>query len=124
MRTHLGRHPDADIYVSQPGLSAVLGARVLAEFGDDKTRYASAKVRKSYAGISPITRQSGKRKVVLARHVHNNRLVDAVGLQALTAIRASPVPAATTTNSAPVASATAPRCASSVTDSSACSTAA
>nr|WP_027661219.1 transposase [Salinispora fenicalii] len=68
----------------------MLGARVLAEFGDDKTRYASVKVRKSYAGTSPITRQSGKRKVVLARHVHNNRLVDAVGLQALTAIRASP----------------------------------
>ncbi len=68
----------------------MLGARVLAEFGDDKTRYASAKARKNYAGTSPITRQSGKRKVVLARHVHNNRLIDAVGLQALTAIRASP----------------------------------
>ncbi|WP_018804005.1 IS110 family transposase [Salinispora arenicola] len=90
VRTHFGRHPDADIYVSQPGLSAVLGARVLAEFGDDKTRYASAKARKNYTGTSPITRQSGKRKVVLARHVHNNRLIDAVGLQALTAIRASP----------------------------------
>ncbi|WSA83856.1 transposase [Micromonospora sp. NBC_01796] len=84
LRAHFGQHPDADIYVSQPGLSAVLGARVLAEFGDDKTRYASAKARKNYAGTSPITRQSGKKKVVLARHVHNDRLVDAVGLQALT----------------------------------------
>ena len=30
-----GRHPDAEIYRSQPGMGPVLGARVLAEFGDD-----------------------------------------------------------------------------------------
>jgi transposase len=90
VETHFGEHPDAEIYLSQPGLSVVLGARVLAEFGDDKSRYATAKARKNYAGTSPITRQSGKRKIVLARHVHNDRLVDAVGLQALTAIRTSP----------------------------------
>lgn len=45
----------------------MLGARVLAEFGDDKNRYADARARKNYAETSPITRQSGKRKVVLAR---------------------------------------------------------
>ena len=32
---HFGRHPDAEIYQSQPGMGAILGARVLAEFGDD-----------------------------------------------------------------------------------------
>jgi hypothetical protein len=68
----------------------VLGARVLAEFGDDKNRYADAKARKNYAGTSPITRQSGKKKVVLARHVHNDRLIDALGRQAFAALRASP----------------------------------
>jgi hypothetical protein len=56
-----GRHPDADIYRSQPGLGAVLGARVLSEFGDDPTRYTSAKARKNHAGTSPITRASGKK---------------------------------------------------------------
>jgi hypothetical protein len=56
---HFGQHPDAEIYLSQPGLGAVLGARVLAEFGDDPHRYADAKARKNYAGTSPITRQSG-----------------------------------------------------------------
>jgi hypothetical protein len=68
----------------------VLGARVLAEFGDDKRRYTDAKARKNYAGTSPITRQSGKKKLVLARYVHNDRLIDALGLQAFAALRASP----------------------------------
>jgi transposase len=87
---HFGRHPDAEIYRSQPGMGDVLGARVLAEFGDDTTRYASAKNRKNYAGTSPITRQSGKKKIVMARYVHNDRLLDALGRQAFTAIRTSP----------------------------------
>jgi transposase len=87
---HFGRHPDAEIYLSQPGLGAVLGARVLAEFGDDTTRYADARARKNYAGTSPITRQSGKKKFVLARYVHNDRLIDALGRQAFAALRASP----------------------------------
>ena len=76
------KHPDAKVYLSQPGLGAVLGARVLAEFGDDNKRYIDAKARRNYAGTSPITRQSGKKKVVSARHVHNDRLIDALGLQA------------------------------------------
>ncbi len=90
VEAHFGQHPDAEIYLSQPGLGVVLGARVLAEFGDDKQRYADAKARKNYAGTSPITRQSGKRKLVLARYIHNDRLVDALGLQAFAALRASP----------------------------------
>ena len=90
VEAHFGKHPDAEIYLSQPGLGVVLGARVLAEFGDDKDRYADARARKNYAGTSPITRQSGKRKFVLARYVHNDRLVDALGLQAFAALRASP----------------------------------
>jgi transposase len=90
VEAHFGQHPDAEIYLSQPGLGVVLGARVLAEFGDDKTRYADARARRNYAGTSPITRQSGKKKFVQARYVHNDRLVDALGLQAFAALRASP----------------------------------
>jgi transposase len=90
VEANFGEHPDAEIYLSQPGLGHVLGARVLAEFGDDKTRYADARARKNYAGTSPITRQSGKKKLVLARYVHNDRLIDALGLQAFAALRASP----------------------------------
>jgi hypothetical protein len=83
-------HPDAEIICSQPGLGPVLGARVLAEFGDDPHRYATAKARKNYAATSPVTRQSGKKKTVLARHVHNNRLRDALDGQAFAALTASP----------------------------------
>jgi len=87
---HFSKHPDAKVYLSQPGLGAVLGARVLAEFGDAKQRYPDAKARRNYAGTSPVTRQSGKKKVVLARHVHNDRLLDALGLQAFAALTSSP----------------------------------
>src|SRR4051794_20191621 len=85
-----GRHPDAEIYLSQPGLGPVLGARVLAEFGDDPTRYADAKARKNYSGMAPITRASGTRRVVLARYARNRRLADALYLQAFTALGVSP----------------------------------
>ena len=66
-----GRHPDVEIYRSQPGLGTILGARVLAEFGDDPDRYADARARKNYSGMSPITRASGTKRVVLARHARN-----------------------------------------------------
>ena len=87
---HLGQHPAASIIVSQPGLGPIVGARVLAEFGDDPDRYADAKARRNYAGTSPITRASGKKRVVAARHVHNDRLIDALMFQASKAIVVSP----------------------------------
>jgi transposase len=87
---HFGRHPDAEIILSQPGLGMILAARVLAEFGDDPRRYADGKSRRNYAATSPITRASGKKKVVAARFVHNDRLVDALNAQAFAALTASP----------------------------------
>jgi transposase len=85
-----GQHPDAEIITSQPGLGMVLGARVLAEFGDDKDRFVDAKARRNYAGTSPITKASGTRRVVLARYARNKRLADAVHQQAFAALTASP----------------------------------
>ena len=90
VETHFGQHPDAEIYLSQPGLGAITGARVLGEFGDDPGRYASAKARRNYAGTSPITRASGKKKIVQARFVRNDRLIDALMIQAFGALRVSP----------------------------------
>ena len=83
-------HPDAEIITSLPGLSFVLGARVLAEFGDDRTRYADARARRSYAGTAPITKASGTRKVVLARVARNKRLADACYGWAFSSLNASP----------------------------------
>jgi hypothetical protein len=84
------QHPDAELYLSQPGLGPVLGARVLAEFGDDPHRYRDAKARKNYAGTSPITRASGRRHLVLARYARNGRLADAAHQWAFCALTASP----------------------------------
>ena len=86
---HFGPHPDVEIYQSQPGLGAILGARVLGEFGDDPDRYADAKSRKNYDDTSPITRASGKKKVVAARFIHNDRLIDALMTWAFASLNAS-----------------------------------
>jgi len=90
LAAHFEAHPDADIYLSLPGLGVVLGARVLGEFGDDPNRYITAKSRKNYAGTSPLTVASGKKRTVLARHVRNRRLYDAVDHWALCALTTSP----------------------------------
>ena len=83
-------HRDAGIVQSLPGLGVVLGARVLAEFGDDPHRYATAKGRKAFAGTAPVTRASGLRTTVIARAACNQRLVDACYLWAFAALTASP----------------------------------
>jgi hypothetical protein len=90
LERHFEIHPDAEVVRSLPGLSVVLGARVVAEFGDDPTRYADPKARKNYAGTAPITRASGKRQVVVARLARNRRLADACYLWAFSALTASP----------------------------------
>jgi transposase len=84
------QHPDAKVVRSLPGLGTILGARVLGEFGDDPNRYTDAKARKNYAGTSPITRASGKSRVVLARYARNRRLADACYLWAFAALTTSP----------------------------------
>lgn len=90
LTSHFEMHPDADIYRSLPGLGVILGARVLGEFGDDPNRYTSAKSRKNYAGTSPLTIASGKKRAVLARHVRNRRLYDAIDQWTFCALTNSP----------------------------------
>ncbi len=87
---HFERHPDADIYRSLPGLGETLGPRVLGEFGDDPNRYATAKCRKNYAGTSPLTIASGKKRAVIARYVRNRRLYDAIDRWAFCSLTRSP----------------------------------
>jgi len=90
LTSHFEQHPDAAIYRSMPGLGVVLGARVLGEFGDDPERYESAKSRRNYAGTSPITVASGRKRTVRARFIRNRRLADAANQWALCSLRASP----------------------------------
>jgi len=84
------QHPDAGIITSFPGLGALTGARVLAEIGDDRSRFQHAKGLKAYAGAAPITRASGKTKSVTHRKVKNNRLAAAGYNWAFSALTASP----------------------------------
>ena len=87
---HFEQHPDAKIIHSLPGMGTVLGARVLGEFGDDSHRYADAKSRRNYAGTSPVTKASGRSRVVLARHARNKRLADALDQWAFCSTNWSP----------------------------------
>ncbi|WP_281157675.1 IS110 family transposase [Streptomyces sp. HYC2] len=84
------QHPDAEIITSFPGLATLTGARILAEIGDDRTRFGRAGDLKAYAGSAPITRESGKSRRVTHRRIKNSRLA-AVGrhwaFAALTASR-------------------------------------
>lgn len=87
---HFEQHPDAKVVLSLPGLGTVLGARVLGEFGDDRTRFSGPKSRKNYAGTSPVTKASGHSRVVLARFARNRRLGDACDQWAFCALTRSP----------------------------------
>ncbi|WEB40584.1 IS110 family transposase [Streptomyces yunnanensis] len=84
------QHPDAEVILSFPGLGVQLGARVLAEIGDDRTRFADARGLKAYAGSSPVTRASGKKSSITRRWVKNDRLNHVGYLWAFAAITASP----------------------------------
>lgn len=83
-------HPDADLFLSLPGVGSVLGARMLGEFGDDPNRYPDAKSRRNYAATSPLTIASGKKEAVIARPVRPRWLHQAATQWAFCSLRQSP----------------------------------
>jgi transposase len=87
---HFEQHPDAEIITSLPGLGSLTGARVLAEIGDDRSRFANARALKAYAGAAPVTRASGKSLTVMHRRIKNQRLASVGYLWAFAALTASP----------------------------------
>ncbi|MFI1522777.1 IS110 family RNA-guided transposase [Kitasatospora cineracea] len=84
------QHPDAAVITSFPGLGSLSGARVLAEIGDDRSRFADAKALKAYAGSAPVTRASGKSHAVMVRRVKNQRLAAVGYVWAFASLTASP----------------------------------
>ncbi len=64
-------HPDAEIFRSPPGAGAALAPRLLAAFGSDRERFASAEEVQCFCGIAPITKQSGKSHRVQKRYACN-----------------------------------------------------
>ena len=75
MREHLEAlflaNPDADLWMSVPGVAVTLGARLLAGFGPDRDRFELAEAAQALAGTSPVLYQSGKLK-----RVHMRRACD------------------------------------------------
>jgi transposase len=84
------QHPDAQILTSFPGIGRLVGARILGEIGDDRTRFADARALKAYAGSAPITRASGKSLAVMTRRVKNQRLAAAGYVWAFSALAHDP----------------------------------
>lgn len=116
-------HDDAAIITSMPGLGPVLAARVLAELGDDHSRFADAKSLKAFAGTAPVTRASGLKRSVTRRVVRNKRLGQAGHLWHSACSPAAPAPARTTTDDArPATATTLPRETSPTATSACCTT--
>ena len=76
--------------ISFPGLGELTGARVFAEIGDDRSRFADARALKAFAGSSPVTKASGNSSSVSHRIVKNDRLAAAGWLWAFIASTKSP----------------------------------
>lgn len=67
-------HADYDIFHSFPGAGAAMGPRLLCAFGSDRERYSAAQDVQSISGIAPVTRRSGKSRVVRRRWACNKYL--------------------------------------------------
>lgn len=80
-------HPFGQLLQTLPGIGPRTGARILAEIGDG-SRFANASKLASYAGLAPVTRQSGTsiRGESMSRR-GNHRLKNAMFLSAFASLR-------------------------------------
>lgn len=116
------QHPDHQIITSFTGLGDLTGARVLAEIGDDRTRFADARALKAYAGSAPVTRASGRSLSVTRRRVKTIAWPLPASSGRSPPPRTPPVPAPSTTTAASTATDMPPHCATCSSGSSAAST--
>jgi len=80
-------HPFGEILASLPGIGPRTGARILAEIGDGSDFASGAKLA-SYAGLAPVTRQSGTSLNGESRSRRgNHRLKNAMFLAAFASLR-------------------------------------
>jgi hypothetical protein len=75
---HFGRHPDAEACLSQPGMGKVSAPGSSASPTTHPGCHRDGKARRNYAATGPLTRAPGKKKVVTARLIHNERLAGAL----------------------------------------------
>ena len=119
LAVEFAQHPLEAVLRSAPGLGPILAARVLAEVGDDKTRFGTAGGLRAFAGTAPVTRASGRSRYVKARKVRNKRLGDSCHWWAFAMLTKSPAHASTTTVDEPPATTTTQHCGTWRTSSSA-----
>lgn len=86
----LERHPDATLFASFPGSGLITTATLLAEIGEDRSRFPSPGSLLAEAGLAPVTRQSGSSRRVSFRYAANHHLRAAWSQWMLTVIRISP----------------------------------
>ena len=67
LKTLYDNHPDRDIFDSFPGSGGALGPRLLAAWGSDRDRHDSATSMQKFSGTAPVTKASGKSKIVMRR---------------------------------------------------------
>ena len=75
---HLGEHQDAAIFTSLPRSGQINAAQVLAEWGDSRAAYDHPDAIAALAGVSPVTKASGKYRAVHFRGACNKRLRKAI----------------------------------------------
>jgi len=83
----LDLHPDSEIFLSYPGVSIVLAARLLAFFGDNRELYNGASELQSLAGTCPVTEKSGNFEVIYYRIACNKLFRDVVNSLAFSSLR-------------------------------------
>ena len=74
----LAQHPDGPLVQSLPRSGCVNAAQILAELGDDRTRFFTAEQLAAESGVAPVTRASGKHRAVGFRWACNKRLRQAL----------------------------------------------
>ncbi|WP_327007770.1 IS110 family transposase [Dactylosporangium sp. NBC_01737] len=74
----LGEHPDAEIFTSLPRSGQINAAQILAEWGDSREAYAGPDSIAALAGVTPVTKESGKHRAVHFRWACNKRFRVAV----------------------------------------------
>ena len=87
---HLGEHPDAAIFTSLPRSGQINAAQVLAEWGDSRAAYDSPDAVAALAGVTPVTKASGKYRAVHFRWACNKHLRKAITCFADNSRHASP----------------------------------
>lgn len=82
----LARHPDSSLFRSLPGVAENLAARMLSEFGDNRTRYENFNSVQCEAGTAPLTKESGGYRHVIFRRACNKHFRDALHLFAFSSL--------------------------------------